>query len=176
MGKHALRKQVAQKLKAAGLGTKLYKGNKKVAWRFLRPHYLRELLWKLDFVTPGQLVHDCYGANFHIKGLTSSPKWRVGDRGWSLFRRGRLVVACIEQVEYVEGLLSCGCNASPEPPLTREQIEQSILSWVTDSSMEQWDYHRADWRKQVLAALQRGEHVLDEEGVYLPEYAWYKSV
>lgn len=174
MGNHARRRAVAAKLRAAKLPTKLYRGPKLAAYRLFSSHdgsgggsLLQQLDHKLDFVTPGQLVFDCYGSNFHVKCLHGSTV------AW--YRKRRVKVAEVSQLEFIEGVWSCGCGTSPEPPQSRATIEATLLTSLPDQIVRTREPTARARRERALAALQRGDHVLDEEGVFLPEFAWYRG-
>ena len=68
MGNRAKRAKLGQLLKEKGLPTRLYRGNKKVAWRRLWSKNLDEMIYKLGFYEVGAIVNDCYGPNQRIAG------------------------------------------------------------------------------------------------------------
>lgn len=82
----------------------------------------------------------------------------------------------VEQLEYAEGVYSCGCSNSPEPPRPRGAIEAEWLA-MADADIERFDTDipRSPRMREIVDHLRAGGHVLDERGRFLPEWAWYPS-
>jgi hypothetical protein len=162
MGNRANRVKLAKRLKELGLG-KLYSGNKKVAWRRLNVRQLlRFLQWK-----PGDVVNDCDGLNHVIV----KPIWRRATfshwygkpiRGWWFDA---------DQYEFTDGRWSCGCPASPDPPLSREEIETYMQAYVSDAKLREQGWTITVYHEALRQAFAAGEHVCDERGILLPKFA-----
>lgn len=86
-----------------------------------------------------------------------------------LDKNTRVVIA--DRVEFEDGKWSCGCCGSPEPAMTRENIEQYFRNLYSGKSMERlkeggWWSESSQKRKEALDA---GRHICDEYGIILPE-------
>lgn len=52
----------------------------------------------------------------------------------------------MEQFEYADGYLSCGCGACPDPAEPREQIEARLFEWLLKAVAEEAEWLTADVR------------------------------
>jgi len=163
MGNHALRKQLARDLKAAGHPPTLYVGNKHIAYRFFRASTLNEYLRKLSF-KPGDVVNDCDGFNHEIKKLLP---W-IGY--WSRNGRKTTYTLQMDQFEFTDGGRSCGCPSGVVPAWSVEKITKFHRPH-TDEEIEK--LKRNGWwtakSQQREDRVRRGELLCDERGFKLPK-------
>jgi hypothetical protein len=173
MGNKAKRVKLAKRLKQLGMG-KLYSGNKRVAWRLLCAYQLNSMLRKLQYA-PGDICHDCDGFNHvvvkWVEGIRSFKHWsytgKTNIKGWAID---------IDQFEKSNGGWSCGCNTSPDPPTSREDIEKYMTAYLNDPKLKEqgWTVSALDDRRRD--ALNRGEHICDERGILLDEYNLWMNI
>jgi hypothetical protein len=162
MGNKAKRRQLAQALKAHGFSSKLYRGNKRIAWRYLRGAQVDTMLRKLNFKS-GTIVHDCIGYNERIA------KWipeRIDFARWLGCSSGGYVFG-LDQFQAESGYWSCGCSGGPTPAEPREKIEKEMRDYLHSEQMASW---LSALDLKTRDALDRGEHVCDENGILLDEY------
>lgn len=152
-----LRRQISKLLKELKIPAKLYRGSRFKAFKGCSGTYLRNLLLKLEFSRPGTLVGDCDALNHIVKGFATK---RFIFKNW----RSAGYVFVFPQLEYEDGTWSCGCETSPEPPMTREQIETYLLQRYLNPSP---GWPLSDDQKTLRDTLLRGEHIVDERGVLL---------
>jgi hypothetical protein len=199
MGNRAKRAALGRLLKEKGIPSRLYRGNKKVAWRRLFADNLDEMIYKLGFYEVGNIVNDCYGPNQKIAGWATRPekendpyftvappseyfqyefqRWygdgirKSKNKSWK--RRGFHKFAyflSIPQFAYEDGIWSCGCDTSPEAAKTREEIEQSWID-ISNEDLQAMDENSREFK--IYCWLKAGGHIHDEDGIMLPE--WRKS-
>lgn len=179
MGNHAKRREAAALLKQHGLG-RLYRGDRRVSWRMLRGRIDDALRLLPMLSTPGLLVADCYGSNFTLKGL--APRGTHDHASVYLDHgRGNCTVLSVHQLEYAEGVWSCGCSASPDSLChTRAALEEILL----DLSDEDIDASprgavvrlaASKTLREAVECVRAGGHIHDERGRLLPEWAWYST-
>jgi hypothetical protein len=167
MSNKAKRAKLAKRLKELGMG-KLYKGNKKVAWRMLNSTFLNNMLWKLQF-SPGDIVNDCDAANHVIVKWPYSKRtfrqWLdISVKGW---------VIEVAQFEDQDGRWSCGCPyQSPEKALSREEVEGHFRKYLNDNELKELGYLEHPRYKRMSEAFANGQHIADERGILLKEFAY----
>ena len=161
MSSRALRKQVAQALKSAGLSNRLYHGNKRIVYKYYDGQYLRDLLYMLS-LKPGMLVNDCDALNHRVKGPIN-----YGFIKWYK----TTYIFQLDQVEFEDGRWSCGCPGGPRPAWTREQIEKYMLLTDEEIARSKADGWWSDLAQKRQNALRAGQHICDENGILLPEFA-----
>lgn len=171
MAKARMRRMVSRLLKEHKIPSKLYRGSKLAYFRRSGP-YMRFLVERLLLSKPKIVVHDCDGFNHVVKNLVTyqfgrNSKKKSNQYGLTSFqnklwkRRGYVFV--FPQVEFEDGNYSCGCETTPKPQKSRDEIEKQALIWyqqgkpLTEIQIKQRD------------ALLRGEHITDREGVLLKE-------
>ena len=167
MSNRGKRVKLAKRLKELGMG-KLYSGNKKVAWRLISSGQLNSMLRKLQYA-PGDICHDCDGFNHVVV------KWLPSIRDFTYWSySGSYIkgwVIDVDQFEKQNGGWSCGCETSPDPPVSREYIEQYIKKYLNDPKLnEQGWVTNEGLDKKRREALNNGEHICDERGILLEEY------
>lgn len=167
MGNRSLRKQVAQKMKAAGIPGKLYRGRKRGAFDCLPADILRDLIHILSF-SVGETVNDCDGFNHRISHYVyrfaytpySDISWKTNNH-----RRPTMVFVC-RGVNFDNGSMNCGCSDSPAIAMSRDEIENMFRSYLNQEEINQlkedgWENQHEQW---MLDTLNRGEHICDENG------------
>ena len=167
MGNRAKRVKLAKRLKELGMG-KLYSGNKKVAWRLLSAYQLNSMLRKLQYA-PGDICHDCDGFNHvvvkWVDGIRSFKHWSYTGkyiRGW---------VIDVDQFEKSNGGWSCGCPDGPNPPTSREDIEQYMNAYLNDPKLKEQGWVTDNpINVKRRDALNNGEHICDERGILLEDF------
>lgn len=180
MGNHAKRREAAALLAQLGMG-RLYRGDRRVAWRMLRGRIDDALRLLPALTPPGLLVADCYGSNFTIEGL--APR-RVRDHASAYLEHGRgnCTVVTVQQLAYAEGVASCGCSASPDSLChTRAGLEAMFLE-LTDEEVEANGalgtvsrLARGKTLREAVELIRSGGHIHDERGRLLPDWAWYPA-
>ena len=126
MGNHAKRRALALVLKEQKHGVKLYRGNKKKAYRYLRSAHCQQMLDCLKF-KPGDRIQDCNGFNCTLD------YWYVGK---SSGHRNFHTVQ-VSQFRKTDGTDSCGCGFV-EPALSPEDITKYWSSWQTCEADYPW--------------------------------------
>lgn len=153
MGNRKLRRELGQKLKEAGYG-KLYTGNKRNAFRYLRAANLKRLLFLVS-LRPGDLVNDCDGYNHRVKEIRPYRPW--------------FGVIDFEQLIFEDGRWSCGCPYGPDKPWSPERIRN--FHNLSDEEIDKmkktgwWD----DRNQRLIERIRSGEPITDEHGIYLEE-------
>lgn len=161
MGNRKLRKQCAAIFRKRGWGRLYRKLSLRQRSKYLSPHTCHSIIY-LDQFNVGDVVYD-YTSNFVI---TEMPPPRICDMGHWHGRGNGWVKFEIEQFKYHNGYLSCGCGWCPSPPLTREHIESFYVKWEAS----EWGDPNDPTVQKRLAAIQGGQHICDERGVFLPEF------
>lgn len=155
MGNKALRRELGQRLKELGWG-KLYKGNRRTSYRFLRAAHMKNMLQALSY-QKGDLVHDCDGFN-HV----------VEEPIVEQFSRCNVWVAYVKRVVFDDGSESCGCSA-PDPAYTQENIEAFFKAYLQDGELAANGWTGSLFDQELKKRLDAGEHIADERGLVLPE-------
>lgn len=161
MGNRALRKKAGKAMKTAGFSKKFYHGNKKQSLRYFNARYLKQLIYLLS-IKPGTIVNDCDGFNHIVKNSTFYWSRRCRD----------LLVFIIDQFEFQDGRLSCGCPGGPWPKLTREEIEQNTKEGFSDEKVTE-SKEKGWWTvnsQKMYDALKEGRHICNKNGIKLPEF------
>lgn len=108
---------------------------------------------------------DCSGRNHIVKDFAP----RTGDFRW--YSSGGFHLETDVQMEFEDGRYSCGCGSSPEPAISREEIEEAWKSlskeYIEDQRRLGWWTERND---KIHSCLMNGGHYVDERGVLLPEW------
>ncbi|MFA6049972.1 MAG: hypothetical protein WC761_02140 [Candidatus Paceibacterota bacterium] len=158
MGNRALRKAASE-----ALGRRVYRGNRNVACRTLRARKLKRLINDGSF-KPGAVVHDCDGFNHHVGEAVvlciSRPLPGIN---------GTTVVREVELVSAETGNVFCSCAPLTSGVVaTREVIEKWWVSWIDYQRSNGTGWASGAYYDAIKAALDRGEHLCDEDGVLLP--------
>lgn len=157
MARAKLRRQISKELKNLGIPAKLYRGSKLKFHRGASGWYLRNMLLRLQLSKSGTVVGDCSAVNHVVKGFASSSftvdRWHA--RGY-IFR--------FPQLEFEDGTYSCGCETSPEPPKSQEEIETFLLK-AYQTLHPGWPLSKD--QEKLRDILLKGEHIVDERGVLL---------
>jgi hypothetical protein len=144
----------------------------------------REMLQRKLSFKVGDLANDCDYFNHRITKIEPQYsfvyKWK-GIRKSHRNRRARFLydVTLWKPSYFVQFHDSrendhcfCGCNASPDYPWKRDDIEKAL--WDTlDYHREQVDEGSATWyddQQRMHATLASGGHVCDVDGIMLPEF------
>lgn len=170
MGNRANRKKAQQLLNSWGFRGKMWTGK----LSFNRKNFVAKSITNLFSYKIGDLVSDCDGFNHIIKGLVD---FNLQDQNAIIRLRDghpkgvRIASWNMPQFLYEDGRYSCGCNASPDRPFSREEIEAYFLSMDDEYIAVQtkngwWD----ESNQKKVSAVRAGIHICDERGIIYPEY------
>lgn len=150
MGNHKLRIQAAAALKAAGIKGKLYTSPKRRAFKHMPADVLRTLIRKVSF-HPGDLVNDCDGFNHRVVGYRPYRNWAG--------------IMTVDQLEFENNHLSCGCPAGPDTAWTVDEIIKFHTLTAEDIAYNK----KLGWWSTKSQTLQdrinAGEPITDEYGI-----------
>lgn len=163
MGNAAKRRELAKLAKTRGLG-RLYRGNRRVAVKFFNAHTMAELHFKLQFKT-GDIVHDCDGFNHEFLFWDYPTRWI----------RGASSMLFVEQAKFADGKLSCGCPYGPSAPMKQSEIEAYMKAYYNDPALEKNGWLSNETCIKRRNALNNNEHICDERGFLLEEFAYLHS-
>jgi len=162
-------------------GFPLWKGKikRRVAKKYLRRFRISWFLGKraneFAFLGVGHFINDCSGNNGRIEEM-SPHYYPVGQRG-----------AVLVDIDFQTTNTGCSlCSCGIEPKLSREEIEKSKVefarNWALDESgvpgtAKYWfgkdtaKYEKTvDYARRMIAQIESGGHVVDEDGMLLPEW------
>jgi hypothetical protein len=74
----------------------------------------------------------------------------------------------LDQFEFTDGTRSCGCDSSPEPAHTPEQITRSNQFWLNEAEQLKQGGWWSPRMEELCERLRRGEPICDERGFRLP--------
>jgi hypothetical protein len=148
---------------------KLYKGIKKRLYKKIVKGGIRFNKKEIFVIKEGDLLHDCDAFNHRVKSIEFFKSYT--RRGWFL---------CDYEAIKDDGNAFCGCNAFPEKPHSRKEIEAYILEWDSEEMKEQREIAQKseNWEKMEmwLSVLRKGGHICNKEGVLLEEFRPEKEI
>lgn len=171
MGNRKLRQRAAALLKERGITMRLFTGPRWPAYREWHAGSLRDLIERLE-LAPGTVVNDCDARNHRIASYNVEKVSIYGPpRNRRFFERVG-VRPMVDQYTFEDGSWSCGCPYGPDPARTREEIEAYLLHSPEELEKAKKNGWWTERKQKVQDALEKGEHVVDEDGFVLEAFRW----